>query len=121
MASRIRHNSLACAPLSAITPSATSPSSNAVSSNLSSRARIPLSVWLDDISRSTYHGWRAARGSVSGDMGQRQIEPGARDQFECRQLVGGDGTGASEQAHRVFDPAKAEERGFDLARLGKEF
>jgi alpha/beta hydrolase family protein len=53
-------------------------------------------------------------------MGESQIEGCARDQLERRQLVGGGGAGAPEEAHHVLDPAEPEESGFDFARLGKE-
>jgi hypothetical protein len=54
-------------------------------------------------------------------MRECEIEPGARDQLERGQLIGGDGTGAGKQSHRVLDPREAEERSLDSARLGKKF
>ncbi len=56
----------------------------------------------------------------SGDMGESQIEGSARDQLERRQLVGGGGVGAPEEAHYILDTGEAEKRCFDLARFGKE-
>ena len=82
---------------------------------------MPLSVWLDDISSSTYQGWRRGqRVDRAGNVGQRQIEAGARDQLERGQLVGGGGAGTGEERHRILDPAERQKRGLDLARLRKE-
>src|SRR5712671_7345261 len=117
MASRICQSSFACVLLSAMTPSATRASSRAASSSLSNSPRTPLSVWLDDISSSTYQPRADPR---YRDMGESQIEGCARDQLERRQLVGGGGAGAPEEAHHVLDPAEPEESGFDFARFGKE-
>jgi hypothetical protein len=57
----------------------------------------------------------------AGNVGLRQIEPGARDQFERGQLVGAGGAGMGEEAHRILDPGEAEKRGLDFARLWEQF
>ena len=53
-------------------------------------------------------------------MREGEFESGARDQLERRQLVGGGGARFGEEAHRILDPAEAEKRRLDLARLGEE-
>ena len=63
---------------------------------------------------------RGERVDRAGNVGQRQVEPGARDQLERGQLVGAGGAGMGEEAHRVLDPGEAEKRGLDLARLRKQ-
>ena len=63
---------------------------------------------------------RRQRVDRARNMRQRQVEPGARDQLEGGQLVGGGGARMREKVHRVLDPAEAEKGGFDLARLREE-
>ncbi len=66
---------------------------------------------------------RVARGQrvdCAGDMGEGEVEAGARDQLEGGQLVGGGGAGVGEERHRVLDPRERQKRGLDLARLWEE-
>ncbi len=56
----------------------------------------------------------------AGNVGLRQIEPGARDQFERGQLVGAGGACMGEEAHRVLDPCEGDKRGLDFARFREQ-